>query len=205
MGVTKVRSSWYEGNLRFHDKSGNIITTINGENRKFTIPAGSELESLGTLRIGATALTATAANLNALSTNAADINALAANVTGLAAFITAGLGAAESVAQADHETSPVEVVAADDGGARACLIAAVCTADVAGSTKPTFNLGEADGAADKFIAAATLENAAAGDTFISAGVLTDDKAMQCTVTEGVEDGVAPAGAFDFFVLLLPTT
>ena len=144
-----------------------------------------------------------AAGASDVTATAAELNALQNNVEAVAALVAAGLGVSQGVSQTDHAATPVAVVAADAGGNRACLIAAVCTTTVAGSTKPTFNLGEADGAADKFFAEGTLENSSAGDVFVSAGVLTDNKAMQCAVTEGADAGEAPAGAFDFLVLLLP--
>ena len=217
-------------NTKNYREQGGDKWVIGGEQTiendgKFKVKSGGEadIESGGELKIDGTAIASTAAEINALyeagaakadfeklaalTASANQLNTLADNIEALAAFVSAGLGVVESVEQADHATTPVEVVGAEEVGNRACLIAAICTTTVAGDTKPTFNLGEADGGADKFIAAAILEDATAGDVFISAGVLTDNKAMQMAVTEGDagEGGAEPAGAFDVLVLLLPVS
>jgi hypothetical protein len=44
MSYTNVKSEWVDGNLVFSDKAGAVIFTIDGTNRKFTFPSGSELE-----------------------------------------------------------------------------------------------------------------------------------------------------------------
>lgn len=51
MSVANVSSKWVSGNLVFYDKSGNIICTYDGTNRKVSFPSGSTLESLGTTTI----------------------------------------------------------------------------------------------------------------------------------------------------------
>jgi len=51
MPATKVKTKWVDGNLNFYDKSGNIIATYDGENRKITIPSGSTLNVQGTATI----------------------------------------------------------------------------------------------------------------------------------------------------------
>jgi len=56
MPVTNVTSAWVSGNLVFYDKSGNIICTYDGTNRKVSFPSGSTLESLGTLTVADTTL-----------------------------------------------------------------------------------------------------------------------------------------------------
>lgn len=42
--VANVTSDWYQGNLRWKDKSGNVIATFDGTNRKVSFPSGSSLE-----------------------------------------------------------------------------------------------------------------------------------------------------------------
>ena len=144
-----------------------------------------------------------AAGASDVTASAAELNALQGNVEAVAALVAAGLGVSQAVSQTDHAATPVEVVGGVAGN-RICIIAALCTADVvAETTKPTFNLGEEDGAANKFFAEGTLENATAGDVFLSAGILTSAKKMECALTEGVGTTPPPAGAFNFLVLLLP--
>lgn len=58
MPVTKVKTSWVDGNLNFLDSSGNIIATWDSANRKLTFPSGSTLEVLGTTVIVDGALSA---------------------------------------------------------------------------------------------------------------------------------------------------
>lgn len=53
MPVTKVKSRWTAGNLEFLDSSGNVIATLDGTNRKLSIPAGSVLEYGGASSAGA--------------------------------------------------------------------------------------------------------------------------------------------------------
>lgn len=48
MPHTNVRSEWVDGNLVFFDKSGNEIATLDGTNRKLSIPSGSTLANAGT-------------------------------------------------------------------------------------------------------------------------------------------------------------
>ena len=68
MPVTNVKTKWIDGNLVFYDASMEIIATWDGTNRKFSIPAGSELEVDGTTvdkdTLAMTGVTATAAELN---------------------------------------------------------------------------------------------------------------------------------------------
>lgn len=42
--IANVSSDWYQGNLRWLDKSGNVIATFDGTNRKITVPSGSAIE-----------------------------------------------------------------------------------------------------------------------------------------------------------------
>lgn len=56
MPVTNVKTKWVDGNLVFYDKDMNIIATWDGTNRKLSFPAGSTLESLGTLTVADAAL-----------------------------------------------------------------------------------------------------------------------------------------------------
>lgn len=44
MPVTNVKSQWTEGNLNFCDKDGNIIFTLDGTNRKLSVPSGATLD-----------------------------------------------------------------------------------------------------------------------------------------------------------------
>ena len=58
MPTTLVKSQWVDGNLVFYDKNGNIIFTIDGTNRKLSLPSGSTMEILGTATIADSALEA---------------------------------------------------------------------------------------------------------------------------------------------------
>lgn len=49
MPVTKVKTVWSSGALQFLDPSGNVIVSIDGANRKVTVPSGSELEVAGNI------------------------------------------------------------------------------------------------------------------------------------------------------------
>lgn len=49
MAHSNVKSEWVDGNLVFKDKDGNEIFTIDGYNRRFTVPVGSELDIDGDL------------------------------------------------------------------------------------------------------------------------------------------------------------
>lgn len=49
MANTNVKSEWVSGNLVFYDKSANEILTIDGTNRKLSIPSGSALDNAGTI------------------------------------------------------------------------------------------------------------------------------------------------------------
>ena len=44
MPSTNVKTRWNGGDLEFLDKSGNVIATFDGTNRKITVPSGSQLD-----------------------------------------------------------------------------------------------------------------------------------------------------------------
>jgi len=45
MPVTNVKSKWVNGNLVFYDAAGDVVFTVDGENRKVIFPSGSALET----------------------------------------------------------------------------------------------------------------------------------------------------------------
>ena len=49
MPHTNVKSEWVDGNLVFYDKAGAEIATLDGTNRKLSIPSGSALDNAGTI------------------------------------------------------------------------------------------------------------------------------------------------------------
>jgi len=156
-GATNVKSRWVNGNLVFYDKSGNIIFTIDGTNRKFSLPSGSTLESLGTT---------TPSN------------------TGVAALLTAGLGGSVSVTKISAATDTV--IAAHATKARACLVFVSVdeTYAVGTGTLPTVKIGETD-TIEKCMAATVLDTEAAGVVLAFAFTNTATKAIIVTTTAAV--------------------
>lgn len=84
MPVTKAKSRWTSGVLEFIDSSGNVIVSIDGPNRKLTIPSGSTLE----LASGATASLADEI-LAAADLALAEGSLLVGNAAGAAAALSA--------------------------------------------------------------------------------------------------------------------
>lgn len=132
--------------------------------------------------------------------NSIPVEKLAADAR-LAALVAAGLGASAVIAH-DDDDSPAELLAANGtgDGNRAVLVVAICNEAAGGETPSTFKVGET-GTVEKFFSAATLAAAADGDVLVSAGTLTEEKALIVTYTAG--DGDGAAGAFQFLVLALP--
>jgi hypothetical protein len=107
----------------------------------------------------------------------------------------------------DTSETKIELLAANAAAAgnRNVLIIVKCTVTFAATTnKPIVQIGEEDGDAHKF---ATIGHGGspatptAGDVFVFAGTLTEEKALQITVTDGT--GGAEAGQLDVFVIALP--
>lgn len=84
MPVTKVKTSWESGNLNFLDDSGNIICTLDSDNRKMSFPSGSTFE-IGT---GATVAMLDGA-LAAADVALAEGNILVGNASGQAVALNA--------------------------------------------------------------------------------------------------------------------
>lgn len=121
-----------------------------------------------------------------------------ANGAGIAALVTAGLGASAAYLKT---TNGAQTLLASDAAARVALIMAVVTETFAdgGGSQTTFTIGETD-TADKFAAAAVFTGAQAGDVFFFAGTLTADKALLVTANDAAGAG---AGAISVTALVLP--
>ncbi len=193
--------------LVYRRQGGNELVVASGG--KVTVESGGEVElAAGTLNIANGTVDADALAADAVTTDKIEDGAVTAaklaDGAGVAALLTAGLGASANV---DHDDagSPLTIVAANGNGegARAVLAVAICTETMAGTTPPTFKLGE-EADDDSLFSTADLAGATEGDVFVSAGLLTEEKALIATWTAGANGGEAPAGAYAFTVLVLPT-
>ncbi len=95
------------------------------------------------------------------------------------------------------------VAAADDDGDRKVLIVIKVTDDFTGTNKPKFQIGET-GTIDKFFEMGegeTPEEPDAGEIYVAAGTLTDDKALIITKTDA--SGGTEAGSIEVFAIILP--
>jgi len=187
MSHTNVKCDWLNGNQRFKDKSGNVIFTIDGTNRKFSFPSGAEFE----LAPGAT-----------LDLPAASItSAMLASGAGVAALLTAGLGGSHSIVKTDVTTDTL--VAAHATKDRACLVVVVVdeTYAIGTGTLPTVEVGE-DDTIDKCMAHTVLDTEAAGTVLVFAFTNTATKKIIATSTAAVGNAT---GGCTVMVLAIPTT
>lgn len=67
MPATNVKSEWVGGNLVFYDKSGNIILTFDGTNRRLTVPEASIIDFGKFMKVATGSLAAGNANAFALA------------------------------------------------------------------------------------------------------------------------------------------
>jgi hypothetical protein len=146
-------------------------------------PAGDvTISNVGATTIGATKVTA----------------GMLANGAGLAALITAGLGASAAYIKT---TNGAQTLLAQSAAARVVLLVAVVTevfAD-AGGTQPVFVLGETTTPA-KYDDGTALHNAALGAVKCFAGTLTATKALLVTASQAVGAGT---GAVSVTAFVLP--
>lgn len=147
-------------------------------------------KAVETAKINDAAVTATQLASNAVETakilDGAVTSAKLANGAGLAAVVSAGLGASAAYAKTDDG---VKTLLAGDAAARVALLIAVVdeTFADAGGNQTTFKVGETD-TDDKYWAAASFTNAAAGTIKVMAGTLTANKALIVTATKAVGAG-----------------
>lgn len=173
MPATNVKSKWVNGNLVFYDASGNIIMTLDGTNRKISLPSGGtfEVESGGTVTLPNESIT----------------SAMLVNGAGLASLIAAGNGASASYVKTD--TGAKTLLAANaigEGGRSVLIIVTVDETFAAGDgTATNFDIGETDTPA-KFKSA--LNTGTAGDVLTYAGSLTEEKALLVTATPATGTG-----------------
>jgi hypothetical protein len=113
-----------------------------------------------------------------------------------------------AAAEHDDDTSEdaIEVMAANDNGDgdRAILIIVKCTETLAGTTLPTFQIGDGT-TVNKFAKIGKDGNPAtfAKDAIaVFAGTLTEESPVEITVTDGTG---AKAGAIQVFVIALPVS
>lgn len=134
---------------------------------------------------------------NELTASAATLNNLADNVTGLASFVTAGLGVAETYTyeqDGDHDL-------VEGGDERVFICAVICDEAIAsGDADPTFQLG-IEGDTDKFLETSDFAGMSAEDIILTAGVIDDSEALEVLIDDGTQ---GTHGEFTFLVLLLPT-
>ena len=125
--------------------------------------------------------------------------------TALVGAMVGGYAAAEH--DDDTNEDAIEVMAANDNGDgdRAILIIVKCTETLAGTTLPTFQIG--DGTVSN--AFAKIGNGGSPATFakdaiaVFAGTLTEKRPVEITVTDGTVDN--EAGAIQVFVIALPVS
>ena len=230
MPVTNVKTKWVSGNLVFYDKSGNIIATWDGTNRKVSFPAGSTLEVLGTTIVVDAAfeapdmalangkiLVGDAAGKAAAKTPTGDVtvtnegvmaigagkvtSAMLASGAGAAALLTAGLGGSVAVLKTDAATKTI--VAAHGTKDRACLVLVVVdeTYAIGTGTLPTVEIGE-DDTIDKCMAHTVLDTEAAGTVLAFAFTNTATKKIIATATAAIGNAT---GGCSITVLAIPTT
>ncbi len=230
MPVTNVKTKWVSGNLVFYDKSGNIIATWDGTNRKVSFPAGSTLEVLGTAIVVDAAFEAPdmalangkiligdAAGKAAAKTPTGDVtvtnegvtaigagkvtSTMLANGAGAAALLTTGLGGSHSVLKA--EAAVHTVVALNAAKARACIVLVTIdeTYAAVGGVAPTIKVGETDDDNACFDVG-VITNQAAGTVLAFAFTNTANKAIIITTTAATVDAT---GGCSVTVLAIPTT
>lgn len=94
-GHPSVHSKWSSGNLQWTDSSGNVIATLDGANRKLTLPSGSHLD-VSALKLGTGFIDLGLDRARAIATN--DIGAIAVGGAG-----TVGSG---GILGSDGSTAP---------------------------------------------------------------------------------------------------
>lgn len=134
--------------------------------------------------------------------------AIAAEQINAALALVGAMVGGYAAAEHDDDTSEdaIEVMAANDNGDgdRAILIIVKCTETLAGTTLPTFQIG--DGTVSN--AFAKIGNGGSPATFakdaiaVFAGTLTEESPVEITVTDGTG---AKAGAIQVFVIALPVS
>lgn len=106
-----VSASWVSGNLVFYDASRNIIATIDGTNRKITLPVGSVLTQQPSVNLAAATQALTAAQSGQRFVGAVDavftLPAASATTKGVwydfeCGVVSTGAGLSISPAAADH-------------------------------------------------------------------------------------------------------
>jgi hypothetical protein len=121
-----------------------------------------------------------------------------ANGVGLAALITAGLGASASYIKTTNGAQTL--LAADAANARVVLLVAVVTQAFVGlGTQPVFAFGETT-TANKYDDGTALVDAALGAVKVFAGTLTATKALLVTATAASGAGT---GAISVTAFVLP--
>lgn len=125
-------------------------------------------------------------------------SAMLANGAGLAAALTAGLGASANYAKT---TSGAQTLLASDASARVVLGIIVVSEIFANGdgAQTVFTIGETD-TANKYVADTVLVSAASGAIFFFAGTLTANKALLVTGTAATGTGT---GAIAVSALVLP--
>lgn len=232
MPVTKVRCRWTAGVQEFVDLSGNVIFSLDGPNRKLTIPSGSTLElasgSIATfadeILNGADVaiadgkiLIGDAGGAGAAKTPSGDVTMTREGVTAIgsakvtSAMLASGAGVAalvtaglgNSATYIKTDTGTKTLLAANSTKDRGVLV--LVHIDETFATGDTSQLILKIGEADtieKAAAAAVFTDAAAGANFVFGFVNTSTKAILATLTAAVGTGT---GGASITVLALPNS
>ena len=119
------------------------------------------------------------------------------------ALVGAMVGGYAEAAFDDGATVQDVIAASGAGEGRVVLLIIKITADVEGTTKPVFQIGEED-TLDKFIEIGegkTYEDPSAGDVIVASGALTAEKALTLKVASAGATG--NGGALQVFAIVLP--
>ena len=168
-------------NVKNYRKQGGEEWVIGG---KQTVESGGELDAKSGAKL-----------------KFADEEVLAQNFGAGIALVGAMTG---GYAEAEHSgDATTEVLGSDDGGDRNVLIIIKVIAEFTGTTKPKFQIGETD-TVDKFFEMGDGEDPPApdaGEIYVAAGVLTNDKAL--IITKADASGGTEGGAIQVFAIALP--
>lgn len=209
--VTNVATAWVDGNLVFYDASGNIILTIDGTNRKLTLPSGSTLDATTTAMSGLTASRLVVSSAaKALASNAAiTTNALAKSASSGASLAASSItddGSDVTLTATDLAVGGGDIDAGASGAAGSVDIfpstaskgkIAITAADSAGNTTTTIVNASQAGARTY-----TIPDAGASTDFVlvtNKGTATSGAATAAESLEGVHRTVitlAVTGDYD---------
>lgn len=143
MPVTKVYSRWDSGNLVFHDGAGTDLFSIGSD-------GSVDIKVTGKFKLGGTAVTATAAELNKLD----GLTALVGDLNLLAGLVAASQGILkvyeEEVDCSGGGTAQEQALVTLPAGSVLLEVVTTCTEAFDGDTTKTFEVG-VSGNTDKYV------------------------------------------------------